>query len=53
MLDDRDAGAEKRGVNGAGAVVNRIDVERIDADECDTRIDLLLRQCAGEMRMIF
>jgi hypothetical protein len=53
VLDDWNAGAEERGMNGARSVVDRIDVERIDADESDAGCDERFGQFAGEMRMTF
>ena len=51
MLDDGDAGAEERGVNGTGPVVRRIDVERIDPDQSDAGVHQLAGEPAGQMRM--
>ena len=40
-------------MDGAGSVIRRIDVERIDADESDASFDERQRQVASEMRMAF
>src|SRR3954466_2006960 len=53
MLDDWDSGAEQRGMDGAGSVIDRIDVEGIDSDQRDAGVDELLSELAGEMRMAF
>ena len=53
VLDDGNAGAEQRGVNGPGAVVGGVDVEGIDADKGYAGFDESFGQFTGEMRMAF
>src|SRR5512138_1205773 len=47
VLHERDAGVEDRGVRGAPEVRERVDIERVDPDQCGALLDETARRLLG------